>query len=364
MNEVIEKLEKKVKDYEGLMDELELEPRKIATVRSASFKKGTHTFHRCVLGGDELVMSVSPIAREKFEINDEVIVIKGVIMEKVVKELQQQKKVETYNLVKWDEIGGLEHQIEEIKSVVDVTIMSNKYAKEFGVKPMKGLLLWGPPGCGKTLIVKAIVRQILGKDTAERGEFVYVKGAELLSKWVGDTEQAIISIFKEARDYEDRTKKKSVIFIDEAEAILGQRGKGLLSSTVVPTFLSEMDGLGKNTPFMILSTNRPEDIDDAVMRDGRIDVKIKVDRPEKADAEKIFAVHIKSIKCGEPCENLAKIATEILYTSPLKPMVSGAMIANMVNLAAKDAMMRIIKNSKAIRGVTSDDLHTALVKLY
>jgi len=206
---------------------------------------------------------------------------------------------------------------------------------------------------------------ILKSASVDPRAFVYVKGAEMLSMYVGDTEQQIVRMFKSAREYMKETGNQAVIFIDEAEAILPARGSRTSSDvdkTIVPTFLSEMDGFDNENPFILLSTNIPESIDSAVLREGRIDIKVPINRPTQSDAEEIFAIHFKGVKCSTDIDVLCKSGADQLFRSnTLMERVSGAMIKTIVGLAGKNAMKRKIEfpSTKQV-GIAEEDIIKSL----
>ncbi|MHA2404329.1 MAG: AAA family ATPase, partial [Candidatus Kariarchaeaceae archaeon] len=178
-------------------------------------------------------------------------------------------------------------------------------------------------------------------------------------------EQRIVRMFKNAREYSEETGQQAVIFIDEAEAILPKRGSRRSSdvdTTIVPTFLSEMDGFAEHNPFIILSTNIPDNLDDAVLREGRIDIKVPIMRPSKEDSKEIFAIHFNGIACHDTVEELCEYAAEKLYTCDLKKRVSGAMIKTIVNVAARAAMKRVVVSPKTKKvGVAKEDIVKSLI---
>lgn len=248
--------------------------------------------------------------------------------------------------------------------MVEMPLLHADLAKSYGIVPSKGMLLYGSPGCGKTLIAKAIASMILDDTSVDPRAFRYIKGAELLSMYVGQTEQAIGELFKSCREYTEETGQQAVIFIDEAEAILPARGSRRSSdveTTIVPTFLSEMDGFDGQNPFILLSTNLPNSIDEAILREGRIDVKIQVQRPTIEDSKEIFKIHLSKVKLADDIDKLCEDASNALFESNLKAKVSGAMIQTVVNFSAKQALQRAISFPKSKdKGIITEDIVNAL----
>lgn len=342
----------------------------IAKVVSGPFQteKGLKKF-RVDYGGANLISILKPTLNSlKIKNGDEVVIFQSMIIDVVPKELYIKSIKKNYKLATWDDVVGLNEQLEEIKSSVKTLSIDDDLYEEFGVTPVKGAVLYGPPGCGKTLIAKCIASDIFGtKGYAEEGQFTMIKGAEILNKYVGESESTVIRIFKSARDYTRKTGNKAMIFIDEADAILGKRGsRGTtsISSTVVPTFLSEMDGLEGDNPFVLLSTNLVENLDDAITRDGRMDLRIHIDRPNKNGTEDLFLFYLDKVLCHDDKKIIAKNATEFIFTSILENKVSGAMVANICNLSAKRALERYIYNpSEESKGITFNDIANCLKQM-
>ena len=246
--------------------------------------------------------------------------------------------------VEWDEIGGLKSQVDKIRETIELPLKHTKLYKEYGLSPSKGVVLYGPPGCGKTMVAKAIASTLLYGFSLNEDSFIYLKGGEMLSPYVGVAENNIKSIFERARNNYKKTKTRSVIFIDEAEAILPARGSRRSSdvdSTIVPTFLSEIDGFEDNATFIILATNFANQLDPAVVRPGRIDLKIAINRPDEEDVKEILDIYLSKTKVEKNLDT-ASIAKK-LYAAK-KDTISGAMIKNVVEKATMSAIKRDINN--------------------
>ena len=267
----------------------------------------------------------------------------------------------------WDDIGGQKSAKTEMREAIEGPIKHAAIFKAYGKKSVKGILLYGPPGCGKTLLAKAAANSLAamyGKSTASG--FIYVKGPEILNKWVGQSEETIRNLFQRARDHQKREGYPAVLFIDEADAILGARGTSSMISgmekTIVPMFLAEMDGLDENGPLVLLATNRSDSLDPAVVRDGRVDRKIEVTRPTQEDAVEIFEMYLR----GKPiCEatrpEYSEAFSKAVFASGLKMRVCGALIAGIVDQAISLAMRRdITAGVEKPTGLTMDDISAAV----
>src|SRR5919109_4472900 len=200
----------------------------------------------------------------------------------------------------WEKVGGQDAALQAIKDAIELPLLHPDLFKKFQHATPKGFLLYGPPGCGKTLIGKAtafnLTKQLGEKSGTEMREyFMHVKGPEILNMWVGESERMVREIFATARE-----KRKEgfmpFLFIDEAESILGTRRASRHSnilSTLVPMFCSEMDGIDSlNDVVIILASNRADLIDPAILRPGRIDRKIKVNRPDRESAREIYRIYL------------------------------------------------------------------------
>jgi len=288
----------------------------------------------------------------------------------------------------WSNIGGLEETLSKIRQEVEEPFKHKEVFERYGRKPIKGILLYGPPGCGKTMIGKSIaynLAQISGnaKGKGSNGHFIKINGPEILDKWVGNSEATIRRIYEAAREVAGENGSPVVVFIDEAEAVLKTRGSGISTDvydSIVPQFLAEMDGLnGHSNIITVLATNREDILDPAILRDGRVDRRIKVPRPTQEGASEIFQIYLgdKPLQTGpkgkgsNPSE-LSKRLAEGIYDgknvvySVVHPnqgvlgnflyrhLVSGAMIKGIVDRASSYAIQREINKGK--RGITSADL--------
>lgn len=318
--------------------------------------------------------------------------------------------------IPWSKVGGLDETIQRIKDTIELPILHPQLFERFQYSAPKGFLLHGPPGCGKTLIGKATAYNLTQRLRKESGEdiegcFLHIKGPEILNMWLGESERKVREIFQIAREKKDEGKL-AFVFIDEAESILGTRRalrSHSISNTLVPMFCAEMDGIESlQDVVIILATNRPDLIDPAILRPGRIDRKIKVTRPDADAAKDIFRIYLTPelpiaaeellntvddessadavpdlIPAEKAVEDLiAQIVDEmfreneenrflevalrsgrrdILYRGHL---CSGAIIESIVQRAKESALKRAIQDTEKESGISRADLLDALAAEY
>lgn len=220
--------------------------------------------------------------------------------------------------VHWDDIGGNHAAKEALIEAIEHPIKFAELYAHYGASPAGGILLSGPAGCGKTMLAKAAATSIGSIDG-----FLHCKGPEVLDPYVGVAEATVRGLFARAREYQQRTSRRAVIFIDEAEAILGHRGAryAMMEKTIVPTFLSEMDGMDESPATVILATNRPGDLDSAVVRDGRMDRRIEIERPNQPDSVEIVMSHLK--KAPTATEDREDLALSLVDEAFMSTFVNG-----------------------------------------
>ena len=224
----------------------------------------------------------------------------GYVYERVPKSEVEELVLEEVPDIDYSSIGGLAGQIEQIRDAVELPYLHPELFKDYQLKPPKGVLLYGPPGCGKTLIAKAVANSLAKKVAEKTGQsgrsfFLNIKGPELLNKYVGETERHIRLVFQRAREKASEGTPV-IVFFDEMDSLFRTRGSGVSSdveNTIVPQLLSEIDGVeGLENVLVIGASNREDMIDPAILRPGRLDVKIKIERPDAESARDIFSKYL------------------------------------------------------------------------
>ncbi len=349
---------------------------------------------------DRVGIVADPLRTVKLKVGDHILMDakSGYLLEKLPKSEVEDLTLEEVPDISYEDIGGLTTQIENIKDAVELPYLYADYYREHHLAPPKGVLLYGPPGCGKTMIAKAVANNLAARISEKRGErvkgwFLNIKGPELLNKYVGETERKIREIFIKARE-KAAEDVPVVVFFDEMDALFRTRGSGISSdveTTIVPQLLAEIDGVEhlKNV-IVIGASNRQDLIDPAILRPGRLDVKIKIERPDRQAAVDIFnkymtaelPIHEREIRQhgGEMQAALDRMIAatveemysldeenrflEVTYANGDKEVLffkdfsSGAMIESIVRRAKKLALKRYIQTSE--KGITVDDLLNAV----
>lgn len=328
----------------------------------------------------------------------------SLLLEKLPRPEVEELVLEEVPDVDYEDVGGLDRQIEEITDAVELPFLHRALFSEYKLPAPKGILLYGPPGCGKTLIAKAVANSLakkvasLTQSSSVRSYFLNIKGPELLNKYVGETERQLRLVFQRAREKSEEGVPV-IVFFDEMDSLFRTRGTGISSdmeSTIVPQLLAEIDGVeALRNVIVIGASNREDLIDPAILRPGRLDVKIKIERPNEAAASSIFSRYltsdlpidkeeVASLGGGDPDKAIAVMIErtvdemyrtdeanrflevtyqngdkEILY---FKDFASGAMIENIVRRAKKLAIKRAITGNPT--GIRTSDLVESIAKEY
>ena len=328
----------------------------------------------------------------------------GLLLERLPRPEVEELILEEVPDITYDDVGGLDSQIEQITDAVELPFVHRDLFEEHKLPAPKGILLYGPPGCGKTLIAKAVANSLAQKvsevtgNKAARSYFLNIKGPELLNKYVGETERQIRLVFQRAREKSEEGWPV-IVFFDEMDSLFRTRGTGISSdmeATIVPQLLAEIDGVEtlKNV-IVIGASNREDLIDPAILRPGRLDVKIKIERPNEAAAAQIFsryltadlpldAAEVRSLGGGDPQRAVEVMIQrtvaemyranddnrflEVTYQNGDKEVLyykdfsSGAMIENIVRRAKKLAIKRTIAGEG--RGIRVADLLASIKQEY
>ena len=296
--------------------------------------------------------------------------------------------------VSWDDICGQEEAKNRFMDALEKPIRYPEHYQFFGKKQPCGVLLYGPPGCSKTMFGKAIFASITATCAAQGAKaaqgFILVSGPEILDKYVGVPEATIRHIFARARKFYQKTGIRPVIFLDEAEAILAKRDSGISSDvlrTIVPAFLAEMQGVRESGAIVILATNKPESLDYAAIREGRIDVKLRIGRPDRKAAREIFLKNMNNVPVSPATtmEKLADTFAEELFSAKrviyeiqkegaagenttvyftLADIVSGAMVPVVVEEAKRLALERELSKPRPSEGVRPEDVVSGVESVY
>jgi proteasome-associated ATPase len=335
---------------------------------------------------NELVVNVAVEVLDNYELadGDKLLMNKAKMVYEILPEVESEGLLlERVPDITYDQVGGLTRQVGQIKDAIELPITQADLFKVYNLDAPKGVLLYGPPGCGKTLIAKAVANS-LSKHTGGNAYFINIKGPELLNKWVGETERQIRDIFEQARR-KATDGNIVVVFFDEMESLFRQRGAGVSSdmeSTVVPALLAEIDGVEEVRNVVVIgASNRPDLIDPAVLRPGRLDIKVQIERPDAEAAADIFALYLNdsipihpdeagpAAMISELVERIYAASTEnefleVTYEKGqieklyFRDFLSGAMIANIVARGKRIAIKEEI--ATGARGVRLDHLMVAI----
>lgn len=369
-------------------------------VRLKDLLEGNRALVTLHLDEEKVAELGEPLHTERLSVGDHLLYDprSGYVIEKLPKSEAEELVLEEVPDISYEHIGGLDREIEQVRDAVELPFLHPQLFAEHKLNPPKGVLLYGPPGCGKTLIAKAVANSIakkLGHLTGKevRSFFLHVKGPELLNKYVGESERQVREVFKKAKE-RAADGNPVIVFFDEMDALFRTRGTGISSdieSTIVPQFLSEIDGVERLRNVIVIgASNRQDLIDPAVLRAGRLDVKIKISRPDLSAARDIFSKYVTSDlpfaaeevdRSGGDrrllVERLVATTVETMYAASeenkflevtyasgeketlyFKDFASGALIEGIVSRAKKHAIKRAIASGE--RGIRMDDLLKAI----
>jgi proteasome-associated ATPase len=319
----------------------------------------------------------------------------GLLVERLPRPEVEELILEEVPDVTYDDVGGLDDQIDQIQDAVELPYLYSELFAEHNLQPPKGILLYGPPGCGKTLIAKAVANSLATRVAEKTGNektrsyFLNIKGPELLNKYVGETERQIRLIFQRAREKSEEGVPV-IVFFDEMDSLFRTRGTGISSdieSTIVPQLLAEIDGVESLKNVIVIGASNREDlIDPAILRPGRLDVKIKIERPDSVSAKQIFAQYlVPTLPLGndevkragddraKAVDQMIDDAVALMYSDAddnrflevtyqngdkeilfFKDFASGAMIENIVRRAKKLSIKRQIGGGS--KGISTQDM--------
>jgi len=342
-----------------------------------------------------------PLTRERLRVGDSLLLDarSGYVLSRVPKSEIEELVLEEVPDVSYADVGGLAGQIEAIRDAVELPFLHAELFQEHRLKPPKGVLLYGPPGCGKTLIAKAVANSLAAKVAELTGQkearsyFLNIKGPELLNKYVGETERQIRLIFQRAKEKSEEGVPV-IVFFDEMDALFRTRGSGISSdveNTIVPQLLSEIDGVESLKNVIVIgASNREDMIDPAILRPGRLDVKIKIERPDEEAARDIFSKYLTEdlplhprVLAQHEGDRTAAVRTlvdetvelmyavvdanrflEVTYANGEKEILyfkdfnSGAMIESVVNRAKKAAIKDFLETGE--KGINAEHLAEAI----
>ena len=388
LNEALNVIEAKAFDVQG------------EVVRLKDVLEGSRALVTLHFDEEKVAELGDPLLVERLSVGDHLLYDprSGCVIEKLPKSEAEELVLEEVPDVDYAQIGGLQRELEQVRDAVELPFLHPALFTEFKLSAPKGVLLYGPPGCGKTLIAKAVANSIakkLGHLTGKeiRSYFLHVKGPELLNKYVGESERQVREVFKKAKE-RAADGNPVIVFFDEMDALFRTRGTGISSdveSTIVPQFLSEIDGVESLRNVIVIgASNRQDLIDPAVLRAGRLDVKVRVGRPDAVAAKDIFSKYLTAdLPFAEDelkrhggdakalVEQLTQTTVDTMYATSeenkfievtyangekeilyFKDFASGALIEGIVARAKKYAVKRAIAQEG--RGLRSEDLIRAI----